>query len=206
MSMRYVVGVAGAAGAGKTTLVQALIANMPDAAALHIDNYQQITRQPVHKLMQWMERGADFDEFSIPMLSEHLEKLKRGEAILDPITGAEIASRKYIVFETHFGRAHRATGRYIDLLLWIETPLDIALARNVRDFLRPALQEPPAQAPRERAAWVYNYVDSYLANVRKLVTMQYETVGADADIVLEGAADVAGAAGRIEREIRARLP
>jgi uridine kinase len=206
MSMRYVIGVAGAAGAGKTTLVQALVANMQDAAALHIDNYQQITRQPVDKLMQWMERGADFDEFSIPALPADLEKLKRGEPIRNSITGAEIASRKYIVFETHFGRAHRATGRYIDLLIWIDTPLDIALARNVRDFLRPALQTPPAQAPLERVAWVHNYIDNYLANVRQLVSMQHERVGADADIVLDGSANVADAAERIVRDIRERLP
>lgn len=204
--MRYVIGVAGAAGAGKTSLVQGLVAAMSDAAAIHIDNYQRITQQPVHKLMQWLERGANFDEFSIPLLPEHLERLKRGEAIDDPVTGATIASRKYIVFETHFGRAHRATGRYIDLLIWIDTPLDIALARNVRDFLRPALQEPPAQAPRERAAWVYNYVDNYLANVRKLVSMQYETVGRDADVVVDGAGNVGESAARIAAEIRGRLP
>jgi uridine kinase len=206
MSMRYVVGVAGAAGAGKTTLVQALIANMPDAAALHIDNYQQITRQPVHKLMQWLQRGADFDEFSIPVLPEHLESLKRGEAVLDPVTGIELASRKYILFETHFGRAHRATGRYIDLLVWIDTPLDVALARNVKDFLEPALREPPAQAPRERAAWVYNYLSNYLENVRQLVHMQQERVGADADLVVDGSGNVADAAASVRAQIVERLP
>jgi uridine kinase len=205
MSMRYVIGVAGAAGAGKTTLVQALVAIMQDAAALHIDNYQQITRQPVDKLMQWMERGADFDEFSIPALPADLEKLKRGQPIRDPITGAEIAARKYIVLETHFGRAHRATGRYIDLLIWIDTPLDIALARNVKDFLLPVLQEPPAQAPRERAVWVYNYIDNYLKNVRKLVTMQQDKVATDADIVVDGSGSAADAA-RVARVIRERLP
>ena len=206
MSMRYVIGIAGGAGAGKTSLVQALGAQMPDSVAIHIDNYQRITRQPVHKLMQWLERGADFDEFPIPELPEHLERLKRGETVLNPVTGGELASRKYILFETHFGRAHRATGRYIDLLVWIDTPLDVALARNVKDFLEPALREPPTQAPRDRAAWVYNYLNNYLANVRQLVHMQQERVGADADVLIDGSGNVADAAASVRARILERLP
>jgi uridine kinase len=204
--MRYVVGVAGAAGAGKTSLVQALASAMPDASPIHIDNYQQITREPLHRLMEWMARGADVNEFAIPHLPEHLERLKRGVAVADPVSGLTLAPRKYVLLETHFGRAHRATGRYIDLLVWVDTPLDVALARNVVDFLQPVREADTLDAARERADWMHMYLRNYLAHTRLLVQAQKETVGADADLVVDGTAPIEEIAARVRRAILERLP
>jgi len=203
---RYVVGVAGAAGAGKTSLVRALVRELADAAAIHVDSYQRITREPIRKIVQWMERGADFDEFQIPLLPDHLEELKRGRRVLDPVSNLEIPPRKYILFETHFGRAHRATGRHIDLLLWIDTPHDIALARNVMDFLRPLLQQSGAEPPGDRIAWIYNYLESYVADVRRLVLLQQQKVRAGADVTIDGSADPASILRLARAEILKRLP
>lgn len=203
---RYVVGVAGVAGAGKTSLVRALVREMADAAAIHVDSYQRITREPIRKIVQWMERGADFDEFQIPLLPDHLEELKRGRRVVDPVSNLEIPPRKYVLFETHFGRAHRATGRHIDLLLWIDTPHDIALARNVMDFIRPLLQQSRAEPPGERIAWIYNYLESYIADVRRLVLMQQQKVRAGADVTIDGSADPASILRLAHAEILQRLP
>jgi uridine kinase len=203
---RYVVGVAGAAGAGKTSLVQALVAELVDAAAIHIDSYQRITREPIRKIVQWMERGANFDEFAIPLLPEHLEELRQGRRVLDPVGLHEIMPRKYILFETHFGRAHRATGNHIDLLLWIDTPHDIALARNVKDMIRPLLRGDGREPPGDRVAWIYNYLESYLADVRRLVLLQQREVRAGADVILDGGQDCASLARAARAEILTRLP
>jgi uridine kinase len=203
---RYVVGVAGAAGAGKTSLVQALVREMADAAAIHVDSYQRITREPIRKIVRWMERGADFDEFQIPLLRDHLEELKHGRRVVDPVSNLEIQPRKYILFETHFGRAHRATGSPIDLLLWIDTPNDIALARNVMDFIRPLLQQGRAEPPGDRIAWIYNYLETYVADVRKLVLLQEQKVRAGADVILDGSRDRASILRAARAEILKRLP
>jgi uridine kinase len=203
---RYVVGVAGAAGAGKTSLVQGLVRAMDDAAAIHIDSYQRVTREPIRKIVQWLERGADFDEFSIPLLPEHLEKLKRGDAIIDPVSMLEIPPRKYILFETHFGRAHQATGRHIDLLLWLDTPLDVALARNLKDLIRPLLQSRRAELGGDKAARLHDYLESYLTDVRRLVLMQKSRVGADADVIVDGSGELAVVIDRVRQEILIRLP
>jgi uridine kinase len=204
--MRYVVGIAGAAGAGKTSLVQALVGSMPDALALHIDAYQQFTQQPMDELVRWVERGGDVDEFSIPALAEHIDKLKRGEPVRDPVHGRELAPRKYILLETHFGRAHRATGRYIDLLVWLDTPLDLALARNVRKFLIPLTQDCDARAARDAATWIRTYLENYMAHVRRLVRAQQEMVSADADLVVDGTSTIADIAARVRGFISERLP
>lgn len=179
---------------------------MGNAAAIHVDNYQQITREPIRKIVQWMERGADFDEFSIPLLPDHLEKLRRGEPVADPVTLLEIPPCKYIIFETHFGRAHQATGRHIDFLIWIDTPLDIALARNIKDFIVPLLQERGTEPRRDRIAWIYDYLENYLADVRRLMLMQKEKVSVDADVIVDGSDDLDRIVRQLRREILARLP
>lgn len=202
--MACVIGVAGAAGAGKTSLARGLVGALADAVAIHMDDYQRITRQPTRKIMQWMERGADFDEFSIPLLGDHLDKLKRGESVIDPVTMREIPSRRYVVFETHFGRRHRATGRHIDLLVWIDTPLDVALARNLKDLVRPLLTQPNPEPGRELLVRLHDYLESYLGDVRRLVLLQKETVGADADVTVDGSEDLSRVVDRTCHEILAR--
>lgn len=204
--MRYVVGIAGTAGGGKTSLVRGLVKEMEDAAAIHIDSYQRITREPIRKIVQWMERGADFDEFAIPLLPDHLEKLRQGQPVVDPVSKLEIPPRKYIIFETHFGRAHQATGRHIDLLVWLDTPLDVALARHLKDFIRPLLRERGAGPSRDQLAWLNDYLENYIANVRQLVLMQKDRVGADADIIVDGNGDLAFIVEKVRTEILTRLP
>jgi uridine kinase len=194
--MRYVIAVAGPAGGGKSSLVGALLGTLRDATAIHVDSYQRITDRPVREIARWMERGADFDEFSIPLLSDHLAALKRGQPVVDPQTGREIAPAKYILFETHFGRAHRDTGKHVDLLLWIDTPLDVALARNVIDLI----------AARESFAGLQRYLGSYLEDVRRLRLMQRERICADAEVVLDGAAPFEAMLGEAQRAILDRLP
>jgi uridine kinase len=194
--MRYVIAVAGPAGGGKSSLVGALLGALRDATAIYVDSYQRITEQPIREIVRWMERGADFDEFSIPLLSDHLAALKRGQPVVDPRTRREIAPAKYILFETHFGRAHRDTGKHVDLLLWIDTPLDIALARNVSDLL----------ASGESPAGLQRYLRSYLEDVRRLRLMQRERICADADVALDGAAGFEAVLEQARRAILDRLP
>jgi uridine kinase len=194
--MRHVIAVAGPAGGGKSSLVGALVRTLEDATAIHVDSYQQITQRPIREIVQWMQRGADFDEFSIPLLAEHLEQLKRGVPVVDPQTRREIAPAKHILFETHFGRAHRDTGRHVDLLLWIDTPLDIALARNLIDLV----------GSRESAEGLQRYLATYLEDVRGLRLMQRDRICADADVILDGAAPFDDMLARARREIKARFP
>lgn len=182
--MRYVVAVAGPTGAGKSSLVQGLVAQLGDACALHMDHYERMTREPIGDVLRWAERGADFDELKVPLLGEHLRALKAGEPVVEPAGRATIAPHKYIVFETQFGRAHRATGSLIDLLIWIDIPLELALARKLKAFCAEALRG--EREPRERLEWLDGYLASYLALVRRLLLVQAARVRPQADLVVDG--------------------
>lgn len=183
-------------GGGKTTLVRALAQRLPGTATVHFDHYETLTEHPIDDLRRWMEAGADLGEFVIPHLAEHLARLRSGLPVVDPSTGQTIAAGPQILFETPFARQHEATGKSIDLSIWIDTPLDIALARNLRDFTaRPELYD-------DFRPWLSGYLDNYLSTVRDLLTMQREVVGAAADLRLDGRATVETNVDRAELAIR----
>lgn len=171
--MSHVVGVAGHPGAGKSSLVAALAEALGGAPVVRMDDYETMTRMPPAALERWMRDGADIDAFAFPGLEEELRRVKA-----DP--------RRFALFETQFGRAHRASGRFLDVLVWVDTPLDIALARNVRATVSGLLREPATQELPGRLRWLQGYLDNYLAVVRSLLVMQDERVRRGAEVVVDG--------------------
>ncbi len=202
--MRYVVAVAGPTGAGKSALVGALAAGLGEGCALHMDDYERMTRAPLADVARWAERGADFDELDVPLLGEHLRRLKAGEPVLAPGRSAPLQARTYIVLETQFGRAHGATGPLIDLLVWIDVPLEIALARKLKAFCAQASGEPP-EAARERLAWLDGYLAGYLGLVRRLLVLQAERVRPGADVLVDGSGSLEAMARFAREQVLARL-
>jgi len=195
--MTRIIGIAGLAGAGKSTLIKNLLDILPDSSALFIDDYQRITREPVAAIIDWMERGGDFNEFVIPVAGEHLARLKSGETVLNPITLVPVLPKQILLFETHFGRAHEDTGRHIDMMLWLDTPPEVALARNLLALLEPMAPGGSIQPTQERIGATRRYLSSYLSDVRRLTAFQRARLLPDADRVLDGsmgAAEIAQAA------------
>lgn len=166
--MAFVVGVAGAPGSGKSTLVAALARALPGANTLHMDSYENMTRLPIAEVARWFRGGADIDAFAFPALEDELAR-------------REAAAGGPVLFETQFGRAHRATGRHIDYLIWLEAPLDVALARSLQALL----------ARGARQDWLQGYLDNYLGAVRELLEMQKARVAPGADLVLDARASAA---------------
>lgn len=203
---RRVIAVASGVGGGKSTLAASLAAEFGEAAStVHFDHYERMTGQPIEAVRRWVAAGADPDALAIPGLADDLHALKAGRDVTDPLTRLRIAARPYLLFETQFGRRHAASGRHIDLLIWIDTPLDVALARKLRQL---AL-EAAARGARESAAfaaWLPEYLDNYLGLVEKLLRRQRETVRTQADLILDGRQDPVELRREAAQAIRERLP
>jgi uridine kinase len=198
--MNRVIAVAGAVGAGKSTLVRALAARLADSTSIQFDHFERMTERPIEDVRLWIQEGADVDKLPVPGLAEALDALKLGRAVVDPLTGAEIPAAKHILLETQFGRRHKATGRHIDFLIWIDTPLDIALARKVRQFVND-LDPGDLAGAASFARWLADYLENYVEVVGGLLRMQRETVAAQADLVVDGASGPDEQARVVERAI-----
>ena len=204
--MRYVIAVAAPIGGGKTTLAGAIANKLKDATIINYDHYEKTTREPVDNLIQWMENGANFNDFIVPKLSFDLDKLKRGEPVIDPFTNMEITSNKYIVFEMPLGKEHKDTAGYIDLLIWIEIPLDIALARKVKEFTDIFLKKHNQERHKDGVIWLNKYIDNYLKVVRDVLQIQKKKVSVNADIIIDGQSDFETMVQHATEEILNKIP
>lgn len=124
---------------------------------IHFDRY------PVHMpddLPGWLGNGADFNQWLAPELEADLVRARESDEV--------------VVFEAPLGRRHELTGVYIDFLVFIEIPLEIALARLVRRELA------------GESAMLVEYIDAYEAVARDVYREQLRQVAPDADLVVDG--------------------
>jgi uridine kinase len=157
------IGVSAAAGGGKSTLVRALGERIDGAVKVFFDDHP--VTMPANPL-QWLAEGADFNAWKSDSLEAELTSLReRGVPI---------------VFEAPLGRAHSATGRFIDFLVFIDTPLEVALARWVRRRLGEdtSIDE------------ITVLLDIYETVLRPVYLEQRRQVMPGADLVVDGLQDV----------------
>ncbi|OPL14114.1 MAG: hypothetical protein AVO39_09695 [delta proteobacterium MLS_D] len=181
--MGHIIAVAGPIGSGKSTLVGGIARALGDASILYYDSYEHATRRTPAEMIQWMRAGADFNDFDLTGLARDLSKLKSGVSVVNPVTGETVSGERFIIFEMPLGRTHRQTAPFIDLLLWIDIPFDIALARKVREYAKRLLAEGDGTSG---LTWLTGYVDNYTTLIRPLMRIQEERVRPGADLVIDG--------------------
>lgn len=204
--MSRIIAIAAPIGGGKTSLAAAIAGRLGDTELIFHDSYEKATREPVDSLENWLKEGADFNAFSLPGLSDDLRRLKQGKTIVDPWTHREVSAKKYILFEMPLGRAHHESARYIDMLLWIDVPLDIALARKIKEYTDEMLKNDKQDSYRAHLQWIDRFVEGYLGVVRDVLIVQKRKVGKDADVLINGQQSIAVMAEEAAKEIRLRFP
>jgi uridine kinase len=168
-----VIAVAAPPGGGKTTLSTTIAAKLGNAPILHYDDFERFTRQSPAEIEAWLDRGARLDEIPAPGFTEELRKMRTSGA-------------PYVVVDAPLGRAHPPTAAMVDFLIFVDTPLDIALARVVRDQASLAARSSAPGAARNFAAWLVGYLDNYTRFMRRSYDVQRTTVMPQADLVLDG--------------------
>ena len=194
-----VVGISSPSGGGKTTVARRVSEMLKDTVPIFFDDYDCDNVHPGN-LRQWLEQGANYNAWKTPRLKNDLRKLKAGEPIESPIDGTTIHPQRYVVFDAPLGYAHAETGALIDFMVFIDTPLDVAMARRL---LRDLASMPPASANVALDS-LESELTAYLDYARGAYLAMDKQVKPGCDLILDGQCLVDELAQEIASAVKAR--
>lgn len=176
-----VISIAAVSGGGKTATTLELGNQLNKTKALYFDDYE--FEQSPDDICDWVERGADCNEWNIIPMINDVELLLTDQSI------------HYIVLDYPFAYLHRGMRDYIDLAIYIDTPLDIAMARRIlRDHGNGPIED------------IRNDLTNYLLRARGAYINMEMTVKPSSDIVIEGTLPTGIIVERIIEIVKNRFP
>lgn len=200
MGCAAVVGVSAVGGGGKTTVTRSLAAVLGDAVTLHFDDYDDTNVHPPD-LKRWFADGADYDAWQTPVFSRDLEALKAGRSISYPSRGIPVGPARYVVADAPLGRAHTDSGQFIDLMVFIDTPLDVAMARRILRNIELVV----ASTLDEALSQVKSELSGYESRARPIYEQFQQRMRAEADLIIDGTLAVDLIVDRIRSEVESRF-
>ncbi len=201
MDQIVIIGISAVTGGGKTAVTQRLAEVLEDAVALQFDDYDDTNVHP-DDLQRWFAAGADYNAYQTPVFTGHLQALKAGRTIPYPVGGTALGPASYVVADAPLGRAHTDSGRLIDLMAFIDTPLDVALAKGT-------LREINVQGDRSTADVLQEVKDElsgYPVSARPLYQEFQARMRDSSDLYVDGTLSIDTIVEKIRREIEARFP
>ena len=176
------IGIAGGTGSGKTTITKRIMQEFGgDVSVLYHDNYYKR-----HDELSYAERTKlNYDHpnaFDTDLLVQHLEALRRGEAIQCPVYDYTVHNRsdktitvrpaKVLVVEGILIFAEPELCKRMDVKIFVDTDADVRILRRiVRDT-------------RDRGRDLESIVTQYLATVKPMHEMFVEPSKRNADIII----------------------
>lgn len=156
--MSKVISIASVSGGGKTTIINELSKRLDNSAVLYFDDY---SFDEHIEYGSWLKNGADYNEWDLLPLKNDIDKL--------------IDRTDYILLDYPFAYKNKLIGSYINTAVYIDTPLDAALARRIfRDM---------SDASGEQ---IRKYVENYIKYERPLYQYMIDNIMPDSDIVVDG--------------------
>ncbi len=139
-SSMFIIGIAGGTGSGKTTVVKKLTERLPKGEVVVIPQdsyYKDSSNVPVEE-----RQNINFDHpdaFEWPLLAKHIEQLRRGEAIEQPIYDyltctrqpetIHIEPKEVVIVEGIMALSDKKLRQQMDLKLFVDADADDRLIR-----------------------------------------------------------------------------
>ena len=157
-----IIAIGAVTAGGKTTVVNAVKDRLPRTESLHFDDYS--FEGEVEDFSKWVAEGADVNVWDLSPLKKDIESTIRSNKF------------DYLLLDYPFAYQHQMIKPYLDHCIFIDTPLDIALARRVlRDMKEAAADE------------IRNEMDTYLNGARTAYIQMLKVHLATSDHVIDGA-------------------
>ncbi len=154
--------VSGIPGSGKSTLCDGLAAAL-GRPVVRFDDHEVLTGWDPSRVADWLDAGA-------PLAAD-----------LAPGFAAAIdAAGPLAILDHPFGRAWPGLGDRIAVSLWIDCPMDIALARKVAALARAGRRDP------DFADWIGGWLAAYPAMTRRACHMLIERTRPTVDCSIDG--------------------
>ncbi|WP_026675660.1 hypothetical protein [Alkalihalobacterium bogoriense] len=168
------ISIAGVSGGGKTSVTQELNALLHKSKMLSFDDYDF---EGPHDIIDWVDRGANYDEWNLDPLIQDIEALHS-----EPLN--------YILLDYPFAYKHTKIKDLIDVTVFIDTPLDIAMARRImRDCKNSSTESIIAD------------MENYVSRGRRGYVEMLHTIKPNSDIIVDGILSTA----KLVREIKVRI-
>ncbi|WLD92493.1 hypothetical protein [Alkalihalobacillus sp. AL-G] len=157
-----VISIAAVSGGGKTTVTKKLGSKLKHSKKLFFDEYD--FKDSPEDLIKWVEEGSDYDQWNLePFVSDIRSILSSKEAL------------SYVLLDYPFAYKNKSMQNLIDLSIYIDTPLDIAMARRLlRDYTNRLTSN------------IHNELKFYISSGRIAYLEMETTIKADSDLIIDG--------------------
>ena len=160
-----IIAIGAVTAGGKTTVVNAIKDQLSKIASLHFDDYS--FEGEVEDFSKWVSEGADVHVWDLSPLKADIERIIRS------------GEYDYLLLDYPFAYQHQIIRDYLDCCIFIDTPLDIAMARRVlRDMKEAAADE------------IRNEMDTYLKCARIAYVQMQKVHLSISDYVIDGAREL----------------
>lgn len=154
-----IIAIAAVSGGGKTTISTHLNERLKNSKILLFDDYDF---DGPDDIIDWIDNGANYDEWNLAPLIKDIEAL-----LTEPLD--------YIVLDFPFAYKHFEMSKLIDFTVFIDTPLDIAMARRIsRDFKNSSMEN------------ILMDMEGYISQGRRGYLEMLETIKPNSDIIVDG--------------------
>jgi len=200
MKKPLVVAVSGYSGSGKSTLINGLVNSLSSSVPLFFDDYASKRDFP-KDIGSWIAEGGDPSIIKTPLLREHLNSLinrrpiqlvkssgwaeEYGVTITPQVV--ELMPADYILLEEPFGKLRPEMRDLIDLVIYMELSLEVALGRRIHDLIKHLKNDPEVLI-----SLLDHFLFDYLyGGVKEMYKLNGYKVMKDSDLVIDANAELA---------------